>query len=97
MASDNKGTLTVKTVTAKQAHSNLGAVMEDSQHEPVIIQKNGRPYSVVISVREFEKIQKKETREDKVGRLLASIKVLHKQAEENSLTPDIAREIIDGQ
>ncbi len=46
----------MKTVTAKQAHSNLGAVMEDSQHEPVIIQKNGRPYSVVISVREFEKM-----------------------------------------
>ena len=86
----------MKTVTAKQAYSNLGAVMEDSQHEPVIIQKNGRPYSVVISVREFEKIQQKETREDKVGRLLASIKVLHKQAEEKSLTPDIAREIIDG-
>lgn len=85
----------MKTVTAKQAHSNLGAVMEDSQHEPVIIQKNGRPYSVVISVREFEKIQQKETRKDKVNRLLASVKVLHRQAEENGLNPEIAQEIIN--
>lgn len=77
MASDSKGPPTVKNVTAKQAHSNLGAVMEDSQHEPVIIQKNGRPYSVVISVREFEKMQQKETHQDRVDRLLASVKVLH--------------------
>ncbi len=44
----------MKTVTAKQAHTNLGQVLDDSQHEPVLIQKNGKPFSVVVSIKDFE-------------------------------------------
>ena len=86
----------MKTVSAKQAHSQLGAVLEDSQHEPVVIQKNGRPYSVVLSVREFERIRAGESREARVEKLLASVGALHVQADRGGLTPDKALDIADG-
>jgi len=48
---------TMKTVTAKEAHKKLGYVLDEAQHEPVRISKNGRPYSVVISAKLFESLQ----------------------------------------
>lgn len=47
----------MKTVTAKEAHKKLGYVLDEAQHEPVRISKNGRPYSVVISAKMFDKLQ----------------------------------------
>jgi len=47
----------MKTVTAKQAHKQLGLVLDEAQHEPVQISKNGRPYSVVISAKLFASLQ----------------------------------------
>jgi len=47
----------MKTVTAKEAHKKLGYVLDEAQHEPVRISKNGRPYSVVISAKLFETLQ----------------------------------------
>lgn len=51
----------MKTVTAKQAHKQLGLVLDEAQHEPVQISKNGRPYSVVISAKLFSRLQIAET------------------------------------
>lgn len=47
----------MKTVTAKEAHKKLGYVLDEAQHEPVRISKNGRPHSVVISAKLFESLQ----------------------------------------
>ena len=49
--------LPMKQVTAKEARGQLGRVMEDSQHEPVRIMKNGRPYSVVVSATQYEQLE----------------------------------------
>ena len=86
--------MTVKTVTARQAHAHLGEVLEDSQHEPVIIKKNGRPYSVVISVREFEQIPDLKHK-GKVDELLATMREIGEKAQSRGLTPEIAQAIID--
>ncbi len=51
----------MKTVTAKEAHKKLGLVLDEAQHEPVSISKNGRPYSVIVSARWFESIKGLET------------------------------------
>jgi len=47
----------MKTVTVKEAHKKLGYVLDEAQHEPVRIPKNGRPHSVVITAKLFENLQ----------------------------------------
>ena len=54
----------MKTVTAKEAHNNLGTVLSESQHEPVVIEKNGKPFSVVISMKDFEDQERLRLKEE---------------------------------
>ncbi len=54
----------MKTVTAKEAHSNLGSVLSESQLEPVVIEKNGKPFSVVISMKDFEEQERLRLKEE---------------------------------
>jgi prevent-host-death family protein len=43
------------TITATEAKNNLARLMESAIKEPVVIEKNGRPYVVVMSVDDYEK------------------------------------------
>lgn len=61
------------TVSAKDAKNNFGKLMEDSQREPVVIQKHGRASAVVISAQEYKKI--------KLERLRARLAVGKKQSD----------------
>ena len=47
-------------VTATEAKNRLGQVLEQSQREPVFIQKAGRKHSVVISNERYEELLKAE-------------------------------------
>jgi prevent-host-death family protein len=47
----------MKTVAAKEAKMRFGVLMNTVQHEPVTIEKHGRPVAVVLSVREYEEMK----------------------------------------
>ncbi len=47
----------MKTVAAKEAKTRFGVLMDTVQHEPVTIEKHGRPVAVVLSAREYEEMK----------------------------------------
>ncbi len=47
----------MKTMKSTAAKNNFGEILTTSQREPVIIEKNGKDVSVVISYAEFKNYQ----------------------------------------
>ncbi len=47
----------MKTMKSTAAKNNFGEILTTSQREPVIIEKNGKDVSVVISYQEFKNYQ----------------------------------------
>lgn len=45
------------TMTAAEAKTNFGALLDKAQRGPVTISKNGRPVAVVMSVSDYEEQQ----------------------------------------
>ncbi len=52
----------MSVLTATQLKNHLGRYMEEAQKEPVIVQKGGRDYAVIISQQEYERFQALEDR-----------------------------------
>ena len=50
------------TVTATEAKSSLGRYLAESQREPIIIEKMGRPFAVLVSQTEYHSLQTAATR-----------------------------------
>lgn len=48
----------MKKLKSTEAKTNFGEVLTTSQREPVIIEKNGKDVSVVISFEEFKNYQR---------------------------------------
>ncbi len=44
----------MKRIAAREAKNRFGQLIDDAQHEPVTIEKNGRPIAVVMSLGEYE-------------------------------------------
>lgn len=72
----------MKTVTATEAKNRLGAIIDEAQREPVIIQRQDRDVAVVISMAEFERI-----RSSNVAAFLEASKAVAAQAKARGLTP----------
>ena len=49
-------------VTATELKNRLSETLERAQHEPVSVMKNGRPYAVLLSQKEYERYQALEDR-----------------------------------
>jgi prevent-host-death family protein len=45
----------MQTISATEAKNKLASVMEMAQKQPVMIERNGRPAVVMLSVEEYEK------------------------------------------
>ena len=45
-------------ISARDAKNRFGHILETSQHEDVLIERHGRPFSVMMSIRRYEQIQK---------------------------------------
>lgn len=43
----------MKTFAAREAKNHFGQVMDEAQHQPVTIEKNGLPFAVVLSVDDY--------------------------------------------
>lgn len=48
-------------VTATELKNRLSETMERAQHEPVFIEKNGRPFAVLMSQKEYERLLQHST------------------------------------
>ena len=48
----------METITAADAKTNFGALLDKAQRGPVTISKNGRPVAVVMSAAAYEEQQK---------------------------------------
>ena len=44
----------LQTATATEAKTHLGSFMDQSQKNPILIQKNKKDYSVLLSIDDFE-------------------------------------------
>lgn len=47
----------MKKVAATEAKNRLGAILDDAQREPVIIQRQDRDVAVVLSMAQFERMR----------------------------------------
>ena len=46
----------MKHISSKDAKNGFGRLMDAARAEPVIVQKHGRPFVVVLSVEEYERL-----------------------------------------
>ena len=46
----------MKTITAKDAKTNFGQLLDSAIREPVSVTRNGRPVAVVLSAQDFERL-----------------------------------------
>jgi prevent-host-death family protein len=47
----------MKRVAATEAKNRLGAILDDAQHEPVVIQRQDRDIAVVLSMADYERLR----------------------------------------
>jgi prevent-host-death family protein len=52
----------MKKITATDAKNRLGAILDDAQREPVVIQRQERDVAVVMSIAEFERMRSANVR-----------------------------------
>ncbi|MDO8588255.1 MAG: type II toxin-antitoxin system Phd/YefM family antitoxin [Armatimonadota bacterium] len=49
-------------LSSKQAQSRFGELIDVAQHEPVVIERHGRPIAVVLSVQDYERLEAAQDR-----------------------------------
>jgi prevent-host-death family protein len=79
----------MQTVSATYAKQNFAAVLDQSQREPVMIQRHDREIAVLLSAAEYEQITSERWRE--FDRLSA---IASEQAQANGLTEEKLQEIL---
>ena len=46
----------MKAISAREAKYNFGRLIDDARVDPVVVEKHGRPFVVVLSVEEYERL-----------------------------------------
>jgi prevent-host-death family protein len=77
------------TVSATHAKQNFAAMLDQSQHGPVRIQRHQREIAVLVSLEEYERLSRDKWAE--FNRLAA---IAAAQAKMNGLTEEILAEIL---
>jgi prevent-host-death family protein len=81
----------MKRVAATEAKNRLGAILDEAQREPIIIQRQDRDIAVVLSMTEFERM-----RAGNVKAFLDARNELAAEAKANGLTEEkLARILAD--
>ena len=71
----------MKKVAATEAKNRLGALIDDAQREPVVIQRQDRDVAVILSMAEFDRIRARN-----VDAFLEASKALAAEAKAKGLT-----------
>jgi prevent-host-death family protein len=79
----------MQTVSATRAKQNFAAILDQSQREPVRIQRHERDIAVIISAAEYDRLRQDPWAE--FNRLSA---IAAAQAKANGLTEEILAEIL---
>ena len=80
----------MRTVTATEAKQRLAAVLDQAQHEPIMICRQKREVAVVLSPREYERLRGLNLQE-----LDQYCERIGAQAAERGLTEEKLAEILD--
>lgn len=48
----------MKKIASTEAKNNFGELLDNAQHEPVTIEKNGRPIAVMYSFKEYQEMER---------------------------------------
>jgi prevent-host-death family protein len=67
------------TISASEAKTHFGALMDKAQKEPVTIEKQGRPVAVVISFEEYQEQYGQAPSHDEKKQALAFLKTWGKR------------------
>jgi prevent-host-death family protein len=81
----------MKTVAATEAKNRLGALLDDAQREPIVIQRQDRDIAVVLSMAEYERL-----RSGNVQAFLDLRKVVAAEAAAHGLTDERLAEVLTG-
>ncbi len=79
----------MKKITATDAKNRLGALIDDAQREPVVIQRQDRDVAVVLSMAEFERM-----RAGNVKAFLDARNELAEEAKANGLTDELLQRLL---
>lgn len=79
----------MKKVAATEAKNRLGALIDDAQREPIVIQRQDRDVAVLLSVSEFERM-----RAGNVKAFLEARNELAEEAKANGLTDEILASLL---
>lgn len=58
----------MKTMSAKDAKNAFGMLIDIARAEPVTIEKHGRPVVVLLSVEEYERLNRLSTKDDEASK-----------------------------
>lgn len=88
--------MTLNRVTAKQARDNftdiLGTVYYGKQ--PVIVERKGRPFAVVVNPEEYEKYENyKNAARKRIFEIIEEIQVANKGAKYEKVLKDVTSEV----
>ena len=79
----------MKTVYATEAKNRLGAILDDAQHEPVVIRRQDRDIAVILSMSDFERL-----RSGNIQAFLDLRKRITDEAAANGLTEQSLNELL---
>lgn len=77
------------TVSATYAKQNFAAVLDQSQHEPVLIQRHDRDIAVVVSAEEYERIRRLRAEE-----LIRLSNEMGRYAESQGMTDELLAKLL---
>jgi prevent-host-death family protein len=79
----------MQTVSATHAKQNFAAVLDQSQREPVRIQRHDRDVAVLVSAEEYEKIHQLRVRE-----MLRFTEETSRYAESRGMTEELLEKLL---
>lgn len=80
----------MRQVSASEVRKDFSAIMEAAQKESIVVRNNDRDYVAIISIEDFEILQRfKNERLKKLAHKMAE------DAQENGLTPEILEYILN--
>ena len=79
----------MRTITAQEAASAFGKLIETAKREPVTVSENGQPSAVVLSFADYQRITGEAKRE-----LLATMESMRAYAAAQGLTPEKLDELL---
>ena len=76
-------------VSATEAQNNFGLLIDNAQHNPIMIRKRKRDYAVVISAEEYKRLQ-----DDKKKALIALADNIRADAKKKGLTSEKSKQLL---